>query len=267
MVELAGTIKVISKLLRDFLVAEEYAYKEGFLQGVNQRVKLIGIFLLIVLAISTQNIFFLLLLLLFSLAMVLLSNVSLKMYFLRFGFIPMFAFVIALPWIFLMPGQPVFSFVGLNVTLPGVMYATTFTLRVTACVSCISLLLFTTRVSDLLHTLRSLKIPGPMVDMLVLVYRYLFSILSELHRMLLGRECRVVSKQRLRDKWSDGGKVVGNFLSRTFSRGENVYKAMRARGYDGTFKAYPREYKIGVKSIVFMVLVGAMVGIWLVTKL
>jgi len=267
MAELAGTIKVISKLLRDFLIAEEYAYKEGFLQDVNQKVKLIGILLLIVLAVSTQNIFFLLLLFLFSLALVLLSNVSLKMYLPRFGFIPMFAFIIVLPWIFLMPGPPVLSFIGLDVTMPGIMYVITFTLRVTACVACISLLLFTTRVSDLLHTLRSLKIPDPMVDMLGLVYRYLFSFLSELQRMLFGRECRIVSKQGLLNKWHDGGKVVGNFLSRTFSRGENVYKAMKARGYDGSFKTYPRKYKIEVKSIVFMGLVGAMVGIWFVTRL
>ncbi len=267
MVELAGTIKVISKLLRDFLIAEEYAYKAGFLQGVDQRIKLIGIFLLIVLAVSTQNIFFLLFLFLFSLAMVLLSNVSLKIYLPRFGFIPTFAFIIVLPWIFLMPGQPVLSLVGLNATMPGIMYVITFTLRVTACVSCISLLLFTTRVSDLLHTLRSLKIPDPLVDMFGLVYRYLFSFLSELHRMLLGRECRIVSEQKLLKKWNDGGKVVGNFLSRTFSRGENVYKAMKARGYDGTFRTYPQDYKIGAKSVVFIVLVGVMVGIWLVTRL
>jgi len=267
MAELAGTINVISKLLRDFLIAEEYAYKEGFLQSVNQKVKLIGIFLLIVLAVSTQNIFFLLLLFLFSLALVLLSNVSLKMYIPRFGFIPMFAFIIVLPWIFLMPGQPVLTFSGLNVTMPGIMYVTTFTLRVTACVSCISLLLFTTRVSDLLHALRSLKIPDPMVDMLGLVYRYLFSFLSELQSMLFGRNCRIVSKQGLLKNWNAGGKVVGNFLSRTFSRGENVYKAMKARGYDGSFKTYPRNYKIEGKSIVFMVLVGVMIGIWFVTRL
>lgn len=267
MVELAGTIKVISKLLRDFLVAEEYAYRDGFLQGVDQKVKLMAILLLIVLAVSTQDLFFLLLLFLFSLAMVLLSNISLKQYLPRFAFIPLFSFIIVLPWIFLIPGQPVFTLLGLNVTTPGIMYVITFTLRVMGCVSCISLLLFTTRVSDLLHTLKSLKIPELLVDMFGLVYRYLFTFLSELERMLLGRECRVVSDQRLLKNWRDGGNMAGNFLSRTFSRGENVYKAMRARGYDGSFKTYPRNHKIGGRSIAFIALVGIMVGIWLVTRL
>jgi len=267
MVELGSTIKVISNLLKDFLVAEEYAYREGFLQGVNQKVKLMAIFLLIVLAVSTQNVFFLLILFLFSLAMVLLSNISLKMYLPRFGFIPLFAFIIVLPWIFLIPGQPVFTLLGLNVTMPGIVYVITFTLRVTACVSCISLLLFTTRASDLLYTLKSLKIPALLVDMFGLVYRYLFTFLSELERMLLGRECRVVSDQGLLKNWRDGGMLVGSFLSRTFSRGENVYKAMKARGYDGSFKTYPRNHKIDGKSIAFIALVGIMVGVWLVTRL
>jgi cobalt/nickel transport system permease protein len=267
MVELAGTIKVISKLLRDFLVAEEYAYRDGFLQGVDQKLKLIGLILLIVLATATQSVYFLLVLFLFSLSMALLSQVSLRMYLPRFVFIPLFAFIIVLPWLFLMPGQPVLTFIGLGVTMPGIVYVTTFTLRVMACVSCISLLLFTTRVSDMLHTLKSLKIPEPLVDMFGLVYRYLFSYLSELERMLLGRECRVVSDQGLLKNWGDGGKVVGNFLSRTFARGESVYKAMKARGYDGSFKAYPRDDKIGMKSIAFMACETVMVGIWFVTRL
>ncbi len=267
MAELAGTIKVISKLLRDFLVAEEYAYRDGFLQGVDQNLKLIGLVLLIVLATATQSLYFLLVLFFFSLTMALLSKVSLRLYLPRFGFIPLFAFIIVLPWLFLMPGEPVLTFSGLDVTMPGIVYVTTFTLRVTACVSCISLLLFTTRVSDMLHTLKSLKIPEPLVDMFGLVYRYLFSFLSELERMLLGRECRVVSDQGLLKNFRDGGKVVGNFLSRTFSRGENVYKAMKARGYDGSFKAYPREVEIGMKSMAFMACEVVMVGIWFVTRL
>ena len=267
MVELAGTIKVISKLLRDFLVSEEYAYKEGFLQGVNQKLKLLGILLLIVLATATQSIYFLLFLFFFSLSMALLSKVSLRMYLPRIGFIPLFAFIIVLPWAFLMPGQPVLTFSGLNATMPGIVYVLTFTLRVTACVSCLSLLLFTTRVSDVLYTLKSLKIPGPLVDMFGLVYRYLFSFLSELERMILGRECRVVSDHGLLKNWRDGGNVVGNFLSRTFSRGENVYKAMKARGYDGSFKTYPRDDKIRMKSIVFMACEGVMVGIWFAARL
>ena len=267
MVELAGTIKVISKLIRDFLVAEEYAYKEGFLQGVDQKLKLLGLVLLIVLATATQSLYFLLFLFLFSLSMALISKVSLRVYLPRFGFIPLFAFINVLPWLFLMPGQQVLTFIGLDITMPGIMYVLTFTLRVMACVSCISLLLFTTRVSDMLHTLKSLKIPETLVDVFGLVYRYLFSFLSELERMLLGRECRVVSDQGLLKNWGDGGKVVGNFLSRTFSRGENVYKAMKARGYNGSFKAYPREVKIGTKSLAFMACEGVMVGIWFATRL
>jgi cobalt/nickel transport system permease protein len=267
MVELAGTIKVIAKLLRDFLVSEEYAYKDGFLQGVDQKLKLLGIILLIVLATATQNVYFLLSLFFFSLSLALLSKVSLRMYLPRLGFIPLFAFIIVLPWVFLMPGQPVFTFIGLEATMPGIVYVLTFTLRVVACVSCLSLLLFTTRVSDMLTTLKSLKIPEPLVDMFGLVYRYLFSFLSELERMFLGRECRVVSDQGLLKNWRDGGKVVGNFLSRTFSRGENVYKAMKARGYDGSFKAYPRDDELGMKSIAFMACELVMVGLWFVTRL
>ncbi len=263
--DLTRTVREISGLLRDFLVAEEYASRNGFLQTVSQKVKLIGIFLLIALAISTQNLYYLFFLLLFSFTMVYLSKIPMRAYLPRFGFIPLFAFIIVLPWIFLMSGQRAFSPFGVEITKEGILYVMTFGLRVTACVSCISLLLFSSRVSDLLHTLRGLRIPEMLVEILGITHRYLFSLLSELYGMLLGRESRIVSRRGR--AWRESGKVVANFLLRTISKGENVHKAMMARGYNGRFKTYPRDYGIGANTLVFMISVGMIVATWVMIRL
>jgi cobalt/nickel transport system permease protein len=264
MVDFTRTTREISGLLRDFLAVEEFASRNGFLQAVNQKVKLVGIFLLIALAISTQNLLYFFYLLLFSLLMVYLSKIPMRTYLLRFGFIPLFAFIIVLPWIFMMPGHGILSFFGIKITREGIVYVVTFGLRVTACVSCITLILFTTRVSDLLNTLRALKIPETFVEIIGITYRYLFSLLSELQRMFLGRESRTASKISL---WRTGSKIAANFMLRTLSKGEEVHKAMRARGYNGKFKTYPRNQKWTAKSITFVAIIMVMVGIWLVTGL
>lgn len=266
MVEFVGSIGKVSELLRDFLSAEEYSYRKGFLQEVDNRLKMVGIFLLIFLAVLAGAAFSLALLS-FSLGMVLLSRVSLREYLRRFGFIPLFAIVIALPWIFMTPGRPILVFMGVTATIPGIMRVVAFSLRVTACVSCISLILFTTRTSRLLHALRSLRVPGPLVDILGLVYRYLFTFLSELRGMLLGRKCRIVSERSIIQKWKEGSKVAGNFLSRVFDRSERVYKSMKARGYDGRSRIYKQGFEMGSKNVVFLIIMAVMVGVWLATVL
>ena len=265
MADFTRTLREISGLLRDFLAAEEYASRKGFLQSVNQKAKLTGILLLIALAISTQNPFYLFFLLLFSLSVVILSKIPLRAYLPRFGFIPLFAFIIVIPWLFLTEGEPAFSLLGVEITKEGIMYVLTFGLRVTACVAAISLLLFTTRVSDLLYTLRSLKIPEMFVEILGITYRYLFSLLSELQKMLLGKESRVVSAKG--NSWRTGAKIAANFMLRTLSKGEKVHKAMLARGYSGKFKTYPRNQGWNANSSAFVAIVAAMVVLWLLTRL
>jgi cobalt/nickel transport system permease protein len=160
-----------------------------------------------------------------------------------------------------MPGQPAFLLFGIEVKREGIAYVLNFGLRVTACVACISLILFTTRVSDLLHTLRMLKIPEAFVEILGITYRYAFSFLSELQRMLLGRESRIVSRKV--SLWRTGGKIAASFMLRTLSKGEEVHKAMKARGYNGKFKAYSRNQGWNLSSTAFVALVAAMVVAWL----
>lgn len=266
MVKLGATVRGFSELLRDFLSAEEYASRDGFLQSVDFMPKLAGIFLIICLAVSA-GMTFSLLLLSFSTVMARLSKVPLKDYLRRSGFIPLFSLIIALPWIFMTPGKPVFEFIGISATQAGIFKMVEFSLRVTACVLTVSLLLFTTKTSHLFQNLRSFGVLEPLVTILEFTYRYVFTFLSDLRGMLLGRECRVVSDRGFREKWREGGRMAGNLLSRAIAKSERVHKAMVARGGGSSRETHLQIPKKTLGNLLFTVLLGTMVGIWILIGL
>lgn len=97
------------------------------------------------------------------------------------------------------------------------------------------LLSSTTRFPDLLKGLEQLNVPRVMVMILSFMYRYLYVLVDEVIRM-----------QRARDSRNFGGgwawqiKTIGNMIGtlfiRSYERGERVYGAMVARGFDGRIR-------------------------------
>ncbi|MCJ7604613.1 MAG: cobalt ECF transporter T component CbiQ [Dehalococcoidales bacterium] len=90
----------------------------------------------------------------------------------------------------------------------------------------------TTRVSDLLRGLERLRLPRIMVMILSFMYRYIFVLVDEVMRMKQARDSRNFGGRRL---WQIRtiGTMTGTLFIRSYERGERIYLAMLARGYDG----------------------------------
>ena len=264
MVNVARTIKNIAGIFRDFIASEEFSYKNGYLQNVRADVKLVGIFMIIFLAITTNNLFFFACLIASAFFMALISKIRMKEYASRFYFIPFFSLIVVLPWIVLKEGKPIYSFHGINFTYEGAIYVGTFFMRVVACVAILSLLLFTTKTSDLIYSLRKMRVPSTMVDIFVIIYRYTFTFLKELYSMLLGKESRTfVRKNSIKD-----AKIfIGNFMQRVLTKNENIYMAMKSKGFNGSFKVYKKECGWNVHTISYIAFIFTMVCIWMMIRL
>jgi len=103
-----------------------------------------------------------------------------------------------------------------------------------AWLSILSLILLTstTRFSHLLKSLEQLRMPRVMVMILSFMYRYLFVLVDELMRMRQARDSRNFGGGRW---WQIRtiGNMIGTLFIRSYERGERVYAAMMARGFDG----------------------------------
>ncbi|RLC61478.1 MAG: cobalt ECF transporter T component CbiQ [Chloroflexota bacterium] len=94
------------------------------------------------------------------------------------------------------------------------------------------LLSSTTRFPDLLKGLERLGVPRVMVMILSFMYRYIFVLTDEVMRMRRARDSRSFGGRRL---WQirTVGNMIGTLFIRSYERGERVYGAMVARGFDG----------------------------------
>ncbi|MDI3280699.1 MAG: cobalt ECF transporter T component CbiQ [Bacillota bacterium] len=88
---------------------------------------------------------------------------------------------------------------------------------------------------ELLSALARLGLPRPLVLILSFMYRYTFILVDEAERMYRAWQGRAVSRQR-RVLWQSLGGVIASLFLRSYERGERVYAAMAARGFDGEIR-------------------------------
>ena len=172
------------------------------------------------------------------------SRVSLKYYFFRtLFFITLFAIIIAIPLLFLIPGQVLVRFGSTNITitLEGVYSASSFVLRIWLSLMAIMTLIFTTPFANLIHAMKHVRIPQIFLILFSLTYRYIFLFIDELIRMLRAKESRSFRKLGFRLRFKMLGQVFGTLLVRSIEKSERVYRAMLARGYTGDLVT--KEYK------------------------
>jgi cobalt/nickel transport system permease protein len=102
---------------------------------------------------------------------------------------------------------------------------------------------------DMLLAMRAVKIPRLLVSLFGLMWRYMFVMVDEAIRLMRARAARSGALRTDRPGAKSGGPLVwrakvtggmaGNLFIRSLDRGERIYDAMAARGYDGEVRAFP----------------------------
>lgn len=237
------TLAGISGSIEQAIFTERHARAFGWLQGVDPRAKL-GMFLATILAASfTSSVAALAGLYAASVGAALASRIPLDFFVRRvWTGIPLFAAVVVVPAIFLVPGPRLFDLaIGpahVAPSIPGLAGAVLFVARVGVSVSIAVLLVTTTPWADLLKSLRAIRVPQIFVLVLSMTYRYIFLFLHTVNGIFLARKSRIVGRtsggeQR---RWIAG--TLGALMSRSFKMSNDVYAAMLARGFAGEMRAY-----------------------------
>jgi cobalt/nickel transport system permease protein len=130
---------------------------------------------------------------------------------------------------------------GLAVTDAGLARFASILLKSWLSVQMAVVLTASTRFPALLRAMRSLRLPKVLVAVIGFAYRYIFVIGDEALRLMRARAARSGAMGR------GGGSVVwrarvaggmaGSLFLRSIERGERIYDAMLARGYDGDVRS------------------------------
>lgn len=127
------------------------------------------------------------------------------------------------------------------------------------CVAIGSLSLILVGTAPVHHTIAAahkLKVPGLLVLLCLLAYRYAFLLGDELRRLRVALRVRAFKTQMNRHGYRTLGHVTGAVLVRGADRAEHVAQAMRCRGFDGKFHTLI-AFRTHTADVVFFLLMAS----------
>lgn len=216
--------------------AEELAKKNGLLQKVDPRVKIVAILPLIVTAALARRPWVIAVLFALAVAVAMLSNVPLATLAKRIWLgVLTFTGLISLPAVFLTPGQAIYTvpLLGWIVTAQGLRAALYLIMRAETAATFSVLLVLCTPWNNLLKAVRVLRLPIVLVVVLGMTYRYIFLLLRNAHDMFTSRRSRMVGRLNGREQRRAATASAGVLTSKTLQLSGDVYLAMRSRGFQG----------------------------------
>jgi cobalt/nickel transport system permease protein len=112
----------------------------------------------------------------------------------------------------------------------GVRVFVAVVVRSTLCLATLILLANTTPFTELLRVLRRVRVPGLLLTVLALMYRYVFVLIDERDRLQRARASRSFGP-RAAGRWRSIAATAAQLFVRSSERSERIYAAMCARGW------------------------------------
>jgi len=252
------TLLAVARVAEQSLFSEAYARKQGLLQALDVRVKLVsflGILVLISLFHAAQMIW---VLYFFSLALAVLSRIPLGFFMKRVWlFVPLFSAAIVLPAVLnvITPGDPLLVLMKLErtyawgpytipsevtVTRQGLWGAILLVTRVATSVSFGVLFTLTTKWAEVFSGLRSLFVPRVFVVTLGMTERYLFVYLRLIQDMYRARKSRTIKPLSAGNERNWTASRIGVTFRKSIAMSSDVYSAMLSRGFHGEYRTMNR---------------------------
>jgi cobalt/nickel transport system permease protein len=130
---------------------------------------------------------------------------------------------------------PVWSLGVFHVSVAGLRLACLLVLKALAISTFVLVLLATTPLMTALKAAHALRVPGVLIHLLALTYRYVFVVTDELARLRIALRVRGFRNRPSLHSYRTIGHVAGTLLVRSYERAERVGQAMRCRGFAGRF--------------------------------
>lgn len=124
-------------------------------------------------------------------------------------------------------------------------------------VSCMYFLSLTTLMTDLFALLRKSPLPGFIVEITELVYRYIFVLYDAAERIRTAQDSRL-GYVNLRASYHSTANLAANIFMRAYRQADKSYTAMEARCYNGEIRFLGREY---IKKPIFYIIAATFIAL------
>lgn len=120
-----------------------------------------------------------------------------------------------------------------------------------ASVSCLYFLSFSTPMTDILGVLRKIHCPDLVVELMLLIYRFIFILLEIASAISTAQDARLGNKN-FRTAYQSFGKMISALFIRAMKKSNALYDAMESRCYDGQIRVLTEDYPPHPREIAFI---------------
>jgi cobalt/nickel transport system permease protein len=149
----------------------------------------------------------------------------------------------------------------------GIYFGVLVFTRAISAVSVLNLLILVTPISSVMDSLAWFRVPGVLIDTMMIMFRYIGVLSEESARMYRAQVSRCGHSKTVGyfSKLTSIGNIAGSLLVRAFDRSEKVGNAMVSRGYTGKRNLFTFEKKKLPKLDTFIgaLVIAATVGVLL----
>jgi cobalt ECF transporter T component CbiQ len=261
-----STIRSFARALARALASEQLVTRRGLLQAFDPRVRVAGVFSLVVATIVSRRFSVIAFLFAIAVLLALFSGIRLPTLATRVWLIVLgFTGVIALPAVLITPGTVVAAVAGFQMTEQGLRTAALLILRVETTATLTTALVLCTRWTHILKSLRAVRLPAEAITMLAMTHRYIFLFIETANQMFESRESRMIGALSGAEQRRVASRTAGVLLSKSIGLSEEVYLAMQSRGFRGDieliteFRMQARDY-VGLAACLALASVAAWMG-------
>lgn len=235
--------------LKYIMELEELSERESIIHSLNPLSKIIItiMFLFAVASVDKYDVSMLIGFIFYPIIFIELADIPKKILFKRV--------IITLPFCIVMGisnlifDKDILFYIGSIPITYGVLSCSSIIIKVVLTVASVYILVATTSMEDIFSSLRKMKIHQIIVSQFLLSYRYISVILKETSSMYIAYSLRSGNRKGI--NLEHMGVFLGQILLKSFERSEEIYIAMKCRGFNG---CYPIVYekKFGLKDYAYV---------------
>ncbi len=191
----------------------------------------------------------------------------------------LFANVIFLGVLFRSGGTVVWQWGWLQITTNGLTILGSVSIKSFLSLLLLNILTLSTPIPSLLQALIILKMPPLLVSIMAAMYRYMAVLSNEFQSMRRAATARnfdaknlLSSRKQVDRRWQRQvlGNMLGMLFIRTYYRGDRIYQAMLARGYQGMPRVIKMDAnrsiwrdRLALGSVMIVILIGIFISIFI----
>ena len=142
----------------------------------------------------------------------------------------------------------------------------TLMLKSLATVSCLYFLILTTPVLDIFYCLENLKLPKLLVEIIGLVYRYIFLFIDVAQMIYISQDARL-GYSTLKASFNSSGRLISSLFLTALKQANESFVCLEARCYTWKLKFIDKSYISSKRNIILILLINIiLIAIYFLTK-